>query len=106
LNLFADPAAVFKNLRFVLISQDGRRANRGAFRNLGAWNLDFSLGKRTGLTEQLSLVFAFDFFNIFNHVNFTANPFATSLGTPPTFGVITDPISAPRALQFSLRLEF
>jgi len=106
LNLFADPEAVFKNLRFVLISQDGRRANRGAFRNLGAWNLDFSLGKRTGLTERLTSVFAFDFFNIFNHVNFTANPFATSLGTPTTFGVITDPINAPRALQFSFRLEF
>lgn len=105
-NLFADPAAVFNNLRFVLISQDGRRSNRGAFRNLGAWNLDFSLGKRTAVTERLASVFAFDFFNIFNHVNFSANPFFTSLGTPTTFGVITDPTNAPRALQFSFRLEF
>jgi hypothetical protein len=119
LNLFSDPEAVFKSLRHFLLSQDTRN-NRGLFRSLGYWNLDFSLGKRTPVTESVNITLSFDFFNIFNHPNFNASPSAfglpVSILSPSTFGVITSQATGlpilgdinvgPRRLQFGFRLEF
>ncbi len=112
LNLFSNPQAVFNSFRPFLISQD-RRSGRGAVRGLGLWNLDFSVAKRTALTEKLGVSFTADFFNLFNHPSF--NDPALSLLSPASFGVISaqavgNPARAdfagPRRVQFGLRLEF
>jgi hypothetical protein len=118
LNLFADPEAVFKKLRPFLLSQDHRN-NRGSFRGMGYWNLDFSVGKRTKVTEKVSATLAFDFFNLFNHTNFATpggTPGVQSILSPASFGVISTEITGtpssgdinvgPRRLQFSFRVEF
>ncbi len=102
-NLFADPQAVFANFRRVLISQDGR-TGRGTLRGLARWNLDWSLGKKTAVTESVNIIFSFDFLNVFNHMEF-ADP-STSLTGPSSFGVLRAQFSTPRSVQFGFRVEF
>ena len=72
----------------------------------GQWNVDFSLAKNTvvgGLRETATLVFRAEFYNAFNHAQFS-NPGA-ALGTA-TFGVITQTSVAPRLIQFGLKYLF
>ena len=114
LNLFADPAAVFNGIRYTSLVADQGHSYRGHFRQLGRWNLDSSFGKRTRLTEKLTLNLGFDFFNLFDHVNFFTP--GLSLAAPATFGVITAQESptiltgdinvGPRRMQFFLRMDF
>jgi len=104
LNLFSNPEQVFNSFRRVLISQDGRAGRANPLRGLPQWDVNLSLGKRTTVTEQVNVVFAFDFFNIFNHVNFT-DP-SLDLNNPRGFGVITAQRNTPRRIQFGLRVEF
>src|SRR5262249_53288339 len=112
LSLFADPAAVFGSLRPFLIGQD-TRTSRGSFRGLGFWNLDFSVGKSTTITERVKMSFAADFFNIFNHPDF-ADP-SLSLINATSFGVISSQLTGnaargdfagPRRVQLGLRFDF
>jgi len=112
LNLFANPAAVFANLRPVELSTD-TSTFRGMFNGLGAWDTDFSLSKQTRISERFRAKFQVDFLNVFNHVNFLTP--TVSLFSPTSFGVITADNSAnagqnvglgPRRLQASLRIDF
>lgn len=66
-------------------------------------NFDFSLLKRTRLTERTDLEFRAEFFNLFNTVNFD-NP-ETNINSA-NFGRITSIVGRPRLMQFALRLNF
>ena len=72
--------------------------------------MDFTIGKSTTITERFKLQYSFDFFNMFNHVNFL-NP-SFNVNTPASFGVIStqlvpaDRNAGSRWIQFGLRLEF
>ncbi len=103
LNLFADPAKVLGSFRPILLSADGRNG-RNRLRGLSRWNVDLSIGKKTRVTEQVSVVFTADLINAVNHVEFV-DP-ALSLQTPANFGVLTTQFGTPRAVQLGLRLEF
>ena len=111
INLFRDPAAVFDSFRHVLLSQDGRAGRANPFRGPNFQNLDFALGKKTSVTESVNILFQFDFFNIFNKVNFN-DPSSISLLNPTAFGVITSQFTpgdrsfGSRTIQFSFRVEF
>jgi hypothetical protein len=76
----------------------------------GLRTIDFSVLKRTALTERLNLQFRAEFFNLFNSVNFsTPNPgvFTSATTTPaPTAGLITATSSTSRQIQFGLKLLF
>jgi len=104
LNLFANPEEVYKSFRKILISED-TRTGRGAIRGLPRWELDFSLGKKTKVTESVQLVFTLDFLNVFNRVEF-ANPTYIDLRSPASFGVLTAQANTPRAIQLGFRVEF
>jgi hypothetical protein len=82
---------------------------RNTYRGPGQQNWDFSLIKNIRLTERQSLRFTTDFFNIWNHANFS-NPSATdveAIGLPNSpFGKITSALGTPRLIQFSLRYAF
>jgi len=67
-------------------------------------NVDMAIIKRTRLGDKASLVFRWEFFNLFNHPNF-ANP-ASDVSTPSTFGKITAMSVNSRIMQFGLKLEF
>jgi hypothetical protein len=114
LNLFADPAAVFGDFRNVQISKDGRTGRSNPLHGLPFWNLDSSLGKKTALTERVSISIQADFFNIFNHVNFVDPTLDAT--RPASFGVISTQLvptsrdstlaDGSRWVQFGLRFEF
>ena len=61
-------------------------ANRRFFHGPGLNNWDFSLQKNTQIKERMSLQIRFEFFNIFNHAQFT-NPTGTINSS--TFGLVT-----------------
>ncbi|HSE98473.1 MAG TPA: hypothetical protein VLD57_09440, partial [Blastocatellia bacterium] len=103
LNLFSNPEEVFRNFRPALISQDGR-TGRGVLRGLPQWNLDWTIGKETHITERVRFTLSFDFFNLFNHVNFR-NP-NLSLQNPASFGVISGQANSPRRIQVGGRIDF
>ena len=110
-NLFADPNAVLNSFRNVNISTDGRTGRSQPIRGLPFWNLDFSLGKKTAITEKLSVGFSADFFNIFNHVNFQDPTF--NISQRASFGVISTQLiptnrdtAGSRWIQFGLRFDF
>jgi hypothetical protein len=69
----------------------------------GIKNFDFSLSKLTRMTEQASLDFRAEFFNIFDRVQFA--PPNTAFGGP-LFGLITSQANNPHQIQFSLRASF
>jgi hypothetical protein len=110
LNLFQNPEQVSNSFRRVLVGQDGRSGRANPLRGLPRWNVDFSLGKKTAVTESVSILFSLDFFNILNHVNFN-NP-SLSLLDPRGFGVLSsqftpaDRTNGARWIQFGLRVEF
>ena len=82
---------------------------RNTFRGPSQQNWDFSVIKNFNLTERQSLRFTADFFNLWNHTNFS-NPSGTdveSIGLANSpFGKITSTAGTPRLIQFSLRYAF
>ena len=56
------------------------------------------------LREPMRFEFRADFFNAFNHPQFT-NP-AANVGSASTFGVITTTSVGPRIIQFALKYRF
>jgi hypothetical protein len=81
-----------------------------ALRGPGVANWDFSIFKKTPITERVTLDFRAEFFNIFNRVQFsnpgnTLNP--SLLNTPGnTFGVISAQYNLPRLMQATARVTF
>jgi len=77
---------------------------------LPRWNADLSLSKKTRVTEQVSFIILFDFFNVFNHVDF-ANP-GLAINNVTTFGNITaqytptNRTNGARWIQIGARVEF
>jgi len=103
LNLFANPEEVFKSFRKIWLSEDTRHG-RGVLRGLPRWQLDFSLGKKTKVTETVGINFTVDFINLTNRLEFS-NP-ALTLTTPASFGVLSTQGNTPRAIQLGFRVEF
>ena len=68
------------------------------------FNTDFGLLKTTKITEQTSIQFRAEFFNIFNNVNF-GDPDNTVADGPDQFGHIFSARS-PRIIQFGLKFSF
>jgi hypothetical protein len=73
----------------------------------GQFNWDATLQKTTkvgGLREDASLVFRTEFFNMFNHPQFSS-PSVVDV-SKSTFGQITSSSVNPRPIQFALAYEF
>ena len=69
----------------------------------GFWNFDFSLIKRTRISERTNVEFRAEFFNVFNHTNFFTGENQTI--TSATFGQVTDTFD-PRIIQFAVKFNF
>ena len=76
---------------------------RNRLRGPGQANLDFSLQKRFPIRESVAMNFRTEFFNIFNHANFS-NPNANL--DSPAFGVISSTEANARIIQFALKVTF
>lgn len=69
-------------------------------------NWDFSISKRTPITERVDLQFTAEFFNIFNRTRFADPCIFDGGGICAPFGIVTSDAGVPRAIQFGLRLSF
>jgi hypothetical protein len=75
-------------------------------RGPGIANYDFSLFKRTNITEKVNLEFRTEFFNLFNRVQFGKPNQVDTTASNSTFGIISTQQNNPRLIQFALRLRF
>ncbi len=69
----------------------------------GIANYDFSINKRTAITERFKLEFRSEFFNLFNRKQLS--PPNTQVGAGQ-FGQVTAQYNQPRLVQFGLKLSF
>jgi hypothetical protein len=77
-------------------------AGTGIIRGPGIVNFDMGMYKNFKFTEKRLLQFRAEFFNIFNHTNFSG--VSTTLGSG-NFGQLTSALD-PRIVEFSLRLQY
>ncbi|MGP0073644.1 MAG: carboxypeptidase regulatory-like domain-containing protein [Bryobacteraceae bacterium] len=96
----APPVAPFSPDGSTLFGNSGP----GILMGPGQFNWDISLIKTTHLTERQSVILRAEFFNAFNHAQFS-NPFV-AVDTPATFGQITTTSVGPRIIQFALKYYF
>ncbi len=90
----------------------GRNVLRGPRQN----NVDFSVIKRFRIDGARNIEFRAEFFNLFNHVNFTnptsnlnaatVDPNTGQIINPGDFGRITSTSNNPRLIQFAMKLNF
>lgn len=104
LNMFADPVAIYSQVRSPILGIDKRAGGAGSFRGLPYWNMDLSVKKRFRLTERVSSDFQVVFTNVLNHNQFF-DPLL-DLQTPSAFGVLTSQGNNPRQMEFGLRVSF
>ena len=83
----------------------------GTYLSPGQYNWDMSLSKLIKIRETKSLEFRGEFFNTFNHPQFSFNPvddpaFAAQDSSAGNFGQITVSSVNPRLIQFVLKLLF
>ena len=74
----------------------------GVITGPGVANFDMGLYKDFRFNERAKIQFRSEFFNIFNHTNFSG--LSTSLGSG-NFGQLTSALD-PRIVEFSLRLQY
>ncbi len=109
-NFYLDPSAfstaAFSASGFDPVNNASQRTygtlGRNAIRGPHRVNLDMSLVKAVPIRERLNMQFRFEFFNIFNHAEFS-NPSTTF--TSGTFGQISN-TADPRIIQLAARLMF
>ncbi len=82
-------------------------SNRSFFPGPGLNDWDMALHRVIALTESINLEFRAEFFNVFNHTQFTATNNGTSAGnfSSATFGDVTA-AQNPRIGQVALKLNF
>jgi hypothetical protein len=83
----------------------------GTYLSPGQYNWDMSLSKLIKIRESKSLEFRGEFFNTFNHPQFSFNPvddpaFAAQDSSAPSFGQVTVSSVNPRLIQFVLKFLF
>jgi len=75
-------------------------------RSHGTANYDFSVGKKTEITERFKLEFRAEIYNIFNRVQFGLPNLSITTAANPTTGFVTTQINQPRLVQLAMRLRF
>ncbi len=105
-NLFSDPAAIYKQFRPCVLGIDTNCGGYYNLRGLPRWNVDATVSKDIGIVgERVGATLSFQFTNVFNHVALS-NPSSLSLTSPTTFGRITTQANTPRQMEFGLRIHF
>ena len=104
LNLFADPLAVWNNVRPPILGIDTRDGGLGAIKGQPYWNMDLSIKKNIKTTERVSLDTQFVFTNVLNHNQFR-DP-TLDITNRSAWGVINAQGNTPRQIQFGIRANF
>ncbi len=77
-----------------------------AYHGPGLENVDLSIFKQFLLTESWKLEFRSEFFNAFNHANFTNPNSSITPSQVGSFGKVMNTVTDPREIQFALKLYF
>ena len=104
---FFNNAGVFCGAPTIGNGTDFGNSGAGIELGPGQLNFDISLVKNTrvgGIREGAVLQLRAEFFNAFNHAQFS-NP-GTAVSSAATFGVITSDSVSPRLIQFALKYQF
>ena len=104
LNLFADPNAVYNQVRAPLLGIDTRNSGTGPIHGLAYWNIDMSVRKSIKISERGNLMFQFLFLNVTNHNQLLETQL--DISTPATWGVLTQQANTPRQMEFGVKLNF
>jgi hypothetical protein len=104
---FNSGASLFCSAPAISDGTDFGNSGVGLLLGPGQFNFDISLIKNTrigGIRENAVLQIRAEFFNAFNHAQFS-NP-GTTVSSPATFGVITSDTVNPRLIQFAMKYQF
>jgi hypothetical protein len=105
-DMFANPAAVFSQVRPLILGLDGNTAGFGQFRGLPYWNMNLGIKKNFRVTERFSLDASVNFINVLNH-NQMLDPSLNIAGqNPQTFGQLSTEGTYPRTMEFGIRVSF
>ncbi len=108
-NAFQNPSQAIGDFRVALAGEAGGRNN---LRGPGVFNIDAALQKTWTFTEDKTLSFRWETFNITNTPRFDVgglqNPNVgnNSLATAQVFGVYSNTLNKPRLMEFALRFQF
>jgi hypothetical protein len=107
-NMFADPAAVYCNIRQPILGLDGGNGGWGVLRGLPYWSLDLSVAKSIKITERFNLQASVVFINVLNHVVFFDPGSGDYLDTsnPASWGTLPGQGNTPRTMEFGIRFNF
>ncbi len=109
-----NPGHYIKPECFIAPTPGARLGNSGRNQYIGPGirNFDLSLIKNTKISERFNLQFRSEFFNVFNHTNFSvpdrtsAQLFNQSLAPIATAGRLNSTSTTSRQIQFALKLRF
>jgi hypothetical protein len=112
--MFANPQAVFNNVRPLILGLDGNSGGFGQFRGLPYWNVNLGAKKNIRITERFNAEVSFNFINVFNHnqfldptLNIVGVSTVTTPGGPPfPFGQLSTEGTLPRTMEFGIRVNF
>jgi hypothetical protein len=105
--MFANPPAVFANLRPLVLGFDHNSGGFGQIRGLPYWNMNLGIKKNVRVMERVSVEASVNFINVLNHNQMLD---ATALGiasqNPQTLGQLSTEGSFPRTMEFGIRVNF
>jgi hypothetical protein len=105
-SMFANPQAVFNNVRPLVLGFDGNSGGFGQFRGLPYWNVNLGIKKNIRVTERFNAELSFNFINVLNH-NQLLDPTLNIAGQDPqTFGQLSTEGTLPRTIEFGIRVNF
>jgi hypothetical protein len=105
-DMFANPQAVFNNVRPLVLGYDNNSGGFGQFRGLPYWNVNLGIKKNIRFTERFSAEASFNFINVLNH-NQLLDPNLNIAGqNPQTFGQLSTEGTLPRTIEFGIRVNF
>ncbi|MGA8085855.1 MAG: carboxypeptidase-like regulatory domain-containing protein [Terracidiphilus sp.] len=103
-NMFANPEAVFDQVRAPILGIDSKNPGVGPISGTSYWNVDMSVEKNVKVYESVALDFSVIFTNVFNH-NILSDP-GLNLSDPTTWGVQGGQGNTPRKMEFGMRASF
>ena len=103
--MFANPTAVFNNVRPLILGLDGRSGGFGQIYGLPYWNVNLGIKKNLRMTERFSIEASVNFVNVLNHNQFL-DPNLSITAPAAQFGQLAFEGSLPRAMEFGIRVNF
>jgi hypothetical protein len=105
-DMFADPQAVFANVRPLILGLDKNSGGYGQFYGLPYWNMNLGVKKNIRVTERFNAEASFNFVNVFNHDQLLDPNLNISGQDPQTFGQLSTEGTIPRTIEFGIRVNF